>query len=105
MGLRECPGMPYHNRCSSLELCSALQVTAISDSEEEAMGRADLVPFLLEDRIREVRPVLASVSFPFATESHDRVAQCCHGKVVHFMYLLDTAAAQHQKPPPCIVPK
>ena len=38
-------------------MCTALQVTAISDSEEEAMGRADLVPFLLEDRIREVRPV------------------------------------------------
>ena len=32
-----------------------MQVTGISNSEEEAMGRADLVPFLLEDRIREVR--------------------------------------------------
>ncbi len=31
-------------------------MTGISDSEEEAMGRADLVPFLLEDRIRDVRP-------------------------------------------------
>ena len=31
-----------------------VQVTGISNSEEEAMGRADLVPFLLEDRIREV---------------------------------------------------
>ena len=30
-------------------------MTGITDSEEEAMGRADLVPFLLEDRIREVR--------------------------------------------------
>lgn len=42
-----------------------LQVTAISDSEEEAMGRADLVPFLLEDRIREVRLVLPMLSHPF----------------------------------------
>ena len=42
-----------------------LQVTAISDSEEEAMGRADLVPFLLEDRIREVRLALPTPSHPF----------------------------------------
>jgi len=42
---------------SSLCMCAMaflLQVTAISDSEEVAMGRADLVPFLVEDRIREV---------------------------------------------------
>ena len=39
-----------HDRQEQYEL----QVTAISDSEEVAMGRADLVPFLVEDRIREV---------------------------------------------------
>jgi hypothetical protein len=30
-------------------------VTAISDTEEEALGRAALVPFLVEDKLREVR--------------------------------------------------
>ena len=44
------------------EVRRMLQVTGISDSEEEAMGRADLVPFLLEDRIREVRPALRALS-------------------------------------------
>ena len=38
-----------------------MQVTGISNSEDEAMGRADLVPFLLEDRIREVRMHLSSL--------------------------------------------
>ncbi len=39
-------------------------MTGISDSEEEAMGRTDLVPFLLEDRIREARPALRALSHP-----------------------------------------
>lgn len=47
--------------------CIVAQVTAISDSEEEAMGRTDLVPFLLEDRIREVH----SASLPSSShQSH-----------------------------------
>ena len=32
-----------------------MQVTGFSNTEEEAIKRAALVPFLLEDRIREVR--------------------------------------------------
>lgn len=31
-----------------------MQVTCFSNTEEEAVKRATLVPFLLEDRIREV---------------------------------------------------
>ena len=45
-----------------------VQVTGISNSEEEAMGRADLVPFLLEDRIREVHMHLSS--------AHDIIMSC-----------------------------
>ena len=50
--------------------CIVKQVTTISDSEEEAMGRTDLVPFLLEDRIREVHP---ATSFPMSSIT------CCKG--------------------------
>jgi len=35
-------------------VCLCMQVTCFSNTEEEAVKRATLVPFLLEDRIREV---------------------------------------------------
>lgn len=41
-----------HTAGRSLHVCA--QVTGLSNSEEDSSGRATLVPFLLEDKLREV---------------------------------------------------